>query len=47
MNLNESVKSLGSRFDAYQRTIDDKCTKMNAEIVLIKNKVDMIESNIR
>jgi hypothetical protein len=45
VNLNESVKSLGSRFDVYQRTVDDRLVKMNAEIVLLKNKVELVEAN--
>lgn len=45
VNLNESVKSLGSRFDVYQRTVDDRFVKLNAEIVLLKNKVDLVEAN--
>ncbi len=45
VNLNESVKSLGNRFDVYQRTVDDRFVKLNAEIVLLKNKVDLVEAN--
>ena len=45
MNLNESVKSLGNRFDVYQRTVDDRFVKINAEIILLKNKVELVEAN--
>lgn len=42
-NLGDSVRSLGSRFDAYTREVDDRFTKLNAEMTLLRNKVDMID----
>jgi centrosomal protein CEP44 len=42
-NLGDSVRSLGSRFDAYTREVDDRFTKINAEMTLLRNKVDMID----
>lgn len=42
-NLNESIKNMGSRFDTYQRQVEDRFVKMTAEMTLLKNKVDMME----
>jgi len=41
--LNEGVKSLGSRFDTYQTKVDDKFMKLQSEMTLLKNKVEMID----
>ena len=41
--LNEGVRALGSRFDAYQCQVDKRFDKVNAEMCLLKNRVDMIE----
>ena len=46
-NLNESIKNLGGRFDTYQRQVDDKFLKISAEMTLLKNRVDMVESQNR
>ena len=45
MTLNDSVKTLAGRFDTFQRSIDDKLTKMQNEQILLKSKVDFIEKN--
>ena len=47
MTLNEGVRALGSRFDAYQTQVDKRFDKVNAELVLLKNRVDMIETHNR
>jgi hypothetical protein len=38
---------MGSRFDTYQRQVEDRFTKINAEFVLLRNKVDMLEQRDR
>jgi hypothetical protein len=45
MSLNDSVKSLAGRFDTFQRSIDDRLTKLSNEQILLKSKVDFIEKN--
>ena len=45
--LNEGVRSLGSRFDTYQQQVDKRFDKINAEMCLMKNRIDMIESHSR
>jgi hypothetical protein len=45
LNLNDSIKSMGQRFDTYQRQVEDRFTRVNAEMVLLKNRVDMMEQN--
>jgi len=47
LNLNEGVRALGSRFDTHQNYVEDKFTKMNAELTLLKNRVDLLESSYR
>ena len=42
-NLSDSIRCLGSRFDSYTREVDDRFVKLNAEMALLKNKVDMID----
>ena len=44
LTLNEGVRSLGHRFDMYQKNIDAKLDKVNAEFVLIKNRVEILEA---
>ena len=44
VSLNEGIKSLGRRFDTYQTSVDGKFQKMEAELVLLSNKVDLIEA---
>lgn len=45
MNLNDSVKLLGQRFESFQTNIEEKVNKMSAEFMLLKNKVGFIEKN--
>ena len=45
--LNEGVRSLGNRFDTYQLQVDKRFDKVTAEVCLLKNRVDMIESHSR
>ena len=47
LSLNEGVRSLGNRFDTYQNHVEAKFDKVNAELVLMKNRVDMLEQNSR
>lgn len=35
---------MGARFDSYQQSVDDRFLKLNAEMTLMKNKVDMMET---
>ncbi len=46
INLNESVRVLGARFENFQRNVDDKVTRLGSEFVLLKNKVDFLEKNM-
>ncbi len=45
INLNESVRMLGSRFEIFQHSVDEKLLKQSSEFSLLKNKVDFIEKN--
>ena len=45
VNLNESVRVLGSRFENFHYNIEDKVNKIHNEYILLKNKVDFIEKN--
>ena len=45
--LNEGVKSLGKRFNDYQQQVDRRFDKVNAEVCLLRNRVDMIEQHSR
>ena len=47
LTLNEGVRALGSRFDTHQNYVEDKFTKMNAELTLLKNRVDLLETSFR
>ena len=47
LTLNEGVRALGSRFDAYQAQVDKRFDKVTAEMTLLKNRVDMIEQHGR
>ena len=47
LTLNEGVRSLGNRFDTYQKNIDAKLDKVNAEFVLLKNRVEILEASNR
>lgn len=47
LTLNEGVRSLGNRFDTYQKSIDAKLDKVNAEFVLLKNRVEILEASNR
>ena len=47
LTLNEGVRALGSRFDSYQTQVDKRFDRINAEMCLLKNRVDMIESHSR
>ena len=42
--MNESVKNLAQRFDKFQSSIEAKVTRLEGEMMLVKNKVNMIES---
>lgn len=45
--LNESIRNLGARFDNYQRQVEDRFLKADAEMTLLKNRVDMVEAQQR
>lgn len=47
LTLNEGVRALGNRFDAYQQQVDRRFDKITAEMTLLKNRVDMIEQHSR
>ena len=47
LTLNEGVRSLGNRFDMYQKNVDAKLDKVNAEFVLLKNRVEILEASNR
>ena len=47
LTLNEGVRALGNRFDAYQQQVDKRFDKITAEMTLLKNRVDMIEQHSR
>lgn len=47
LTLNEGVRSLGNRFDTYSKHIDSKFDKITAEMVLLKNRVDILEQTNR
>ena len=47
LTLNEGVRALGNRFDAYQQTVDKRFDKLTAEVTLLKNRVDMVEQHGR
>ena len=44
VTLNESVRSLGSRFNSFEQQIESKFDKVNAELVLLKNRVEIVEN---
>ena len=44
LTLNEGVRSLGNRFDMYQKSVDAKLDKVNAEFVLLKNRIEILEA---
>ena len=46
MSLNESIKSLGNRFETFSQNIENKVNKVNCEIILLKNRVQILESTI-
>lgn len=45
--LNQSVKQLAQRFDKFQDSIESKINKMHGEIVILKNRVDVLEHNVK
>ena len=45
VSLNESVKTLAMRFDTFQKTIDEKITRVSNEQILLKGKVEFLERN--
>lgn len=45
INLNESVRVLGSRFEGFTKQIDDKLNKVQSEQFLLRNKVEFLERN--
>lgn len=45
VSLNESVRAMGTRFDTFQRQVDDRLTKLANEQILLKSKVDFLEHN--
>lgn len=47
LTLNESVRALGSRFDTHQRFVEERFDKINAELTLLKNRVDIMEASFR
>ena len=47
LTLNDGVRALGSRFDSYQQTVDKRFNKVEAELCLLKNRVDMVEQHNR
>jgi hypothetical protein len=44
-NLAISVKEMTGRVDNFKNSMEDKVTKIEAEIVLIKNRLNMIDAN--
>ena len=46
MSLNESIKSLGNRFESFSQNIENKVNRVNGEMVLLKNRVQVLESTI-
>jgi hypothetical protein len=47
IGLNTSVGKLVSRFEQFEGHIETKVNKLQSEFVLLKNKVEFIESNQR
>lgn len=45
VSLNESVRTLAGRFDTFQRTVDERLTRISNEQLLMKSKVDFLEKN--
>eukprot|EP00347_Sterkiella_histriomuscorum_P001318 403372494 len=45
VNLNESIKTLGQRFESFQINIEEKVNKISAEQMLMKNRVQILEKN--
>ena len=44
MILNDSVKNMAQRFDKFSGKIEAKVTRLEGEMLLLKNKVNMMES---
>ena len=45
VNLNESIKTLGQRFESFQINIEEKVNKISAEQMLMKNRIQILEKN--
>lgn len=45
MNLNESVKVLGTRFEYFSKGVEDRLNKFETEMILLKSKVEFVEKN--
>ena len=46
MTLNDSVKNMASRFERFEGTINMKVARLEGEMLLMKNKVNMIQSHV-
>ena len=46
MTLNDSVKNMASRFDKFEATVNMKVARLEGEMLLMKNKVNMIQSHV-
>jgi hypothetical protein len=42
--LHDSVKSMANRFDQFQGSIEAKVNRLEGEMILLKNKVNIMES---
>jgi hypothetical protein len=47
MGLNQSVSRLVNRFETFEGNIEIKVNKLQSEFVLLKNKVEFLESNAK
>lgn len=46
-SLNDSVVKLANRFDGFQTNIENKVHRLEGEMVLMKNKINMLETQNR
>jgi len=45
VNLNESIRVMGCRFESFQKSVEGKMSSLQNENVLLKNKVDFLHRN--
>jgi hypothetical protein len=45
VTLNESVRTMAGRFDTFQRTVDERLTRLSNEQLLMKSKLEFLEKN--